>query len=94
MDNKQECKIPECGGFPGKAEGRLIVGAKQLRKAVLAGKVRVCYLANDADPGVTEPLAALCAEHGVQVVWMGSMAKLGRACGIEVSASAAGVAEP
>lgn len=90
MDSKKECKIPKCSGFWAEGEP-LAVGARQLRRAVKAGKIRLCVLAADADPAVTEPLEALCREHSVPVQWAQSMAALGRACGIDVGAAAAGV---
>lgn len=88
MDNKSQCKIPNCGGLP---EGKLVVGAKQLRKAVHSGKARCVYLAQDADPVLTEPLEKLCQEQMLPVAWVKTMAELGKLCGIEVGASAAAV---
>ena len=70
---------------------KIVVGAKQLRKALRAGTVRQVYLAENADPAVIEPLAALCQESNVNVSWVRSMAELGKACGIEVGAAAAAV---
>ena len=69
----------------------MVVGAKQLKKAVKAGHVRFVYLAENADPAVTEPLEALCADNQIQITWVPTMAELGRACGIEVGAAAAAV---
>ena len=51
--------------------------------------VLVFFLAEDADPGITEPLEALCRECSVQFVWVPTMVGLGSACGIEVGAAAA-----
>lgn len=93
MDTKKKRKIPHCGGLPGASSGRIVVGAKQLKKAVAAGTVRCVFLAEDADPVVTEPLQALCAAYDIQPTWVPSMAELGRACGIEVGAAAAAVAD-
>ena len=70
---------------------KLVVGSKQLRKALKAGSARQVYLAEDADPAITEPLAALCKENSVVVAWVSSMAELGRACGIEVGTAAAAI---
>lgn len=66
-----------------------IVGTKQLRKALLRGGVRRVFLARDADPAVTEPLAKLCEQTGAEYVWVVKMIDLGRACGIDVGAAAA-----
>ena len=66
-----------------------IVGMKQLRKALLRGGIRRVYLALDADPAVTMPLAELAQANGVEIYWVGKMHDLGRACNIEVGAAAA-----
>lgn len=68
---------------------KMVVGAKQLRKALNAGRARRVYLAENADPVVTEPLATLCEQFHIEYSWVPSMAELGRACGIEVGAAAA-----
>jgi len=94
MDKKKDCKIPQCGGFPDLTGRRVVVGAKQLKKAVRAGRTRYVFLAENADPAVMEPLAALCADNHIQITWVSSMADLGRACGIEVGAAAAAVIDP
>ena len=71
------------------AKQRVVVGAKQLRKALLSGSAQQVYLARNADPALTEPIAELCQIHKVPFTWVKSMAELGRACGIEVGAAAA-----
>ena len=68
---------------------KVVVGAKQLRTALAAGKVFRVYLAENADPAMTEPLAALCQQNRVEFAWVRSMTDLGQACGIEVGAAAA-----
>ena len=66
-----------------------LVGMKQLRKALLRGGVAGVYLALDADPAVTMPLAELAQSCGVEPIWVGKMHDLGRACNIDVGAAAA-----
>ena len=68
---------------------KVVVGAKRLRKALFSGKASQVYLAEDADPAITEPILALCELHKVKVAWVRSMTDLGQACGIEVGAAAA-----
>ena len=68
---------------------KIIVGMKQLRKALLRGGVSRVYLAQDADPAITMPLAELAQEKGVDLYWVGKMHDLGRACNIDVGAAAA-----
>ena len=68
---------------------KVVVGAKQLRKALHSNGVFRVYLAENADPAITEPLVALCEQNSVDFAWVRSMTDLGRACGIEVGAAAA-----
>ena len=91
MDMKKKAKIPKYGTVPNLANLNVVVGAKQLKKAVKNGRARYVYLAENADPAVTEPLARLCMENHIPITWVSSMADLGRACGIEVGAAAAAI---
>ncbi len=68
---------------------KMVAGAKQLRKALNTGRARRVYLAKNADPAITEPIAQLCRQNRVEYVWVQSMLDLGRICGIEVGAAAA-----
>lgn len=89
MDMKKDAKIPQCGNLEDLASGRFVVGAKQLRKAVTAGRAKYALLAKNADPAVTEPLVALCESYGVAYDLRYSMQEIGKACSIEVGAAAA-----
>ena len=91
MDMKKDCKIPQCGSLPDLSKMKVVVGTKQLKKAVKAGRAGYVFLAENADPAVTEPLEELCRQNHIQITWVRSMAELGRACGIEVGAAAAAV---
>ena len=91
MDMKKKHKIPDQGDLPDLSRQKLAVGAKQLKKAVRAGTVRCVYLAENADPALTQPLAELCADNQIQITWVSTMETLGSACGIEVGAAAAAV---
>ena len=71
--------------------GKKVVGIKQLRRAVQQGQVRLVFLACDADPMLTDPIRRMCEETGVSVADVPTMAELGKACGISVKASAAGL---
>ena len=71
------------------AKYKFIVGAKQLKKALKNGTAHRVFLACNADPAITEPIAALCQHNGVAYAWVKSMTDLGHACGIEVGAAAA-----
>ncbi len=69
--------------------GPIVVGLKQLRKALRDGEARTVFLARDAEARLVEPIAAQCAAQGVDCVWVPAMAELGAACGIDVGAAAA-----
>ena len=94
MDMNEISKIPECGFRLCSGSGRLVVGSKQLRKAITKGSARYVFLAENADPDLTDPLRQMCAQKGIRVLWVPTMAQLGRQCGIEVGAAAAAVVDP
>lgn len=93
MDKKLNCKIPKCGALPDLTGGKLVVGTKQLKKAVISGRARYVFVAEDADPAITESVEALCGQYHIQITRFSSMIALGWACGIEVGAAAAAVVE-
>lgn len=68
-----------------------VVGIKQLRKAIAAGKVKKVFLAADADPMLTDPLAEQCRERKIDVISVPTMRQLGAACSISVDAAAAAI---
>ncbi|HWO78586.1 MAG TPA: 50S ribosomal protein L7ae-like protein [Bacillus sp. (in: firmicutes)] len=69
----------------------IVVGTKQTVKAIQKGRVQAVILAADADPRVINPVLTAAEEHGVQIHQVDSMQKLGKACGIDVKASAVGI---
>ena len=89
MDTKHDSRIPKCGEVPDLRENRVVVGTKQLKKALVKGRAKRVWLAENADPAITEPLEALCIQCGVAYDWVPSKSELGQACGIEVGAAAA-----
>jgi large subunit ribosomal protein L7A len=89
MNTKKDSTIPQCGSLPDLSKERIVVGAKQLRKALASGRAQHVFLAENADPAITEPIAAVCMASGIELTWVACMADLGRACGIEVGAAAA-----
>ena len=89
MDTKKDSRIPECGNLAALKHFKVVVGAKQLRKALENGRAKFVFMAKNADPALTEPLEVLCKRNQVSYTWVRSMQDLGRACGIEVGAAAA-----
>ena len=91
MDTKKDCMIPKCGACPDLTGFQVVVGAKQLKKALQKGTAQRVFLAEDADPALTEPIAELCRQYKVDCSWVATMAQLGNACGIDVGAAAAAI---
>ena len=71
------------------ANRKVVVGSKQLRKALNAGRATLVLLARNADPAITEPIEAMCRRNSVEYAWVRNMTELGHACGIGVGAGAA-----
>ncbi|MFT8872734.1 MAG: 50S ribosomal protein L7ae-like protein [Sporolactobacillus sp.] len=74
-----------------RAKDHLIIGTKQALKAMKEGRVEEVIIAEDADVRVTNKVLTLAEEVDVPVSVVGSMKKLGQACGIEVGASAVAI---
>ena len=64
-----------------------VIGTKQTVKALKEGNVRELIVANDADPKVTVKVVNEALDINVPILYVDSMLKLGKACGIEVGAS-------
>ena len=94
MDMKKNSKIPQCGVQPDLSGAKIVVGSKQLRKSLQKDRVRYVFLAENADPAITEPLEVMCGQRNIQITWVPSMTELGQRCGIEVGAAAAAVIDP
>ena len=91
MDKTKKSKIPQCGRSPDLSQRKVVVGSKQLRKALEKGTAECVFLAENADPAITEPIEGMCRKLHIQITWVPTMAELGRKCGIEVGAAAAAV---
>ena len=72
-------------------EDKKVVGLKQLRRALNENRAVLVFLADDADPMLTAPLALQSTMQGVEIVRASTMAELGRACGISVPAACAAI---
>ena len=71
------------------ARRKMVVGAKQMKKALSSGRATWVILAQNADPAITEPLEQMCQQYHISCAWVPNMLDLGKACGIEVGAAAA-----
>ncbi|SFB24873.1 MULTISPECIES: 50S ribosomal protein L7ae-like protein [unclassified Bacillus (in: firmicutes)] len=65
----------------------LIIGTKQTEKALKAGNVIEIVIAEDADPRLTTKAIQTALNNNIPVLYVDSMKKLGKTCGIEVGAS-------
>ena len=93
MDTKKDCKITYCGSLKDMTNSKMVVGSKQLRKALENGRAKFVYLAENADPAITEPIVAKCERNHVSYAGVRTMQELGSACGIDVGAAAAAAVE-
>ena len=91
MDTQNANLVAKGDSLTQTPDEKVVVGAKQLRKAFNKGCVKRVYLARNADPAITEPLVAICNTNSVNITWVKSMTDLGQVCGIEVGAAAAAV---
>jgi len=67
------------------------IGTKQTTKMVELRKAVLVYVAQDADPRMTDRIVRLCEEAGIEVAWVMTMDALGETCGIDVGAAMAAV---
>ena len=70
---------------------RFVIGTKQTVKALREGNVQELIVANDAEPKVTAKIVGEALLLNVPVLYVESMKKLGKACGIEVGAAAVAI---
>ncbi|AOY75110.1 ribosomal L7Ae/L30e/S12e/Gadd45 family protein [Clostridium formicaceticum] len=68
-----------------------VIGIKQTNKALAEDKVKTLYLAEDAEIHLLEKLKNAATSKGVEIIYVDSMKKLGKACSIDVSAAAAAI---
>lgn len=68
-----------------------VIGIKQTNKALNQDKVKTLYLAEDVEAHLLEKLKDTASKKCVEIVYVDSMKKLGKACGIDVSAATAAV---
>lgn len=90
----QKCIKDEYGALLSELTNhKVIVGAKQIRKAINSRHISRVLLARNADFVLTETLEAMCLQNHIPCTWVPNMAELGRVCGIEVSAAAAAIVD-
>jgi large subunit ribosomal protein L7A len=66
---------------------KIVIGTKQTVKALKDGTASELIIASDAEAKVTAAVVKLAQEVNIPIIYVDSMKKLGKACGIEVGAS-------
>lgn len=69
----------------------VVIGLNQTKKALLAGKVELLYLADNADERLVQPILLLAQESGIAFERVATMKKLGKRLGIDVGAAVGAV---
>ncbi len=67
----------------------IVVGLKQVKKALAEKRAKKVFLAQDCDPIILESLEELCAGADLSPEYVQTMKELGSQCGIQVKASCA-----
>ncbi|MGX6446174.1 50S ribosomal protein L7ae-like protein [Neobacillus sp. K501] len=70
---------------------KVIIGTKQTVKALKDGKTKELIVASDVEAKVITNVVNLALDMNIPVTYVDSMKKLGKACGIEVGASAVAI---
>ncbi len=71
--------------------GKLMVGTKQVMRAISERKALKIYIANDADEQIRETLLNAVRQGEIQFELVESKSELGRACGIKVASACAAI---
>ena len=72
-------------------KGLLVVGAKQTLKLLNEEKLKEIYIAQDADKYVIRSIEELAEDRAITIIYVESMKKLGKECGISIGAATAGI---
>ena len=70
-------------------QSSLMVGLKQVKKAISENKAKKVFLAKDCDDFLKTSIENLCANAGIEPEYVDTMKQLGQECGIDVGAACA-----
>jgi len=73
------------------SDKKIVIGKKQTLRALSRDEAKLVYLSKDADLHVTKPIADVCKEKNIEIIYYDSMKELGASVGISVNAAAAAV---
>lgn len=68
-----------------------VTGMKQVLRGLKNGELSLVYVAEDADTFLFQRVSGTAEEKRVPVIRVASMKELGKACGVDVAAAAAGI---
>jgi large subunit ribosomal protein L7A len=71
--------------------GNKVVGVKQTVKAIKNNKAKTVYIAKDADDKLIQSVKVLIDDNSQEVIYVDTMKKLGKMCGIDVGAATAAI---
>ncbi len=71
--------------------GKLMVGTKQVTRAISEDKALKIYIANDADEQIRTALINAVRQGEIPHEFVESKSELGRACGIKVGSACAAI---
>jgi large subunit ribosomal protein L7A len=66
---------------------KIVIGTKQTVKVLKDGTASELIIASDAETKVTAAVVKLAQDLNIPIIYVDSMVKLGKVCGIEVGAS-------
>lgn len=72
-----------------KEKNKLKVGTKQSARALNEGIAETIFVAKDCEQHVIRSIVDSAKQKNIQIVYVESMKKLGKACGIDVGAATA-----
>lgn len=67
----------------------LVVGARQSMKALINGRVKEVYMAEDSDEFIKKDFVRECEARNIIIIHYETMMELGKSCGIEIGAAIA-----
>lgn len=70
-------------------KAKKLIGIRQSYKAVANDKVIKAFVARDVEPDLIADFINLCNNKSIPITYVDSKKELGKACGIDVAASAA-----
>lgn len=68
-------------------DAAVVIGTKQVKKAIAKGIARKVYIASDAEPHIIGPIKQACEEKRIVYEMAETMEILGHTCGIEVGSA-------